>query len=75
MLGLIFIILTYLVVVAVCFLLKQIKLKLLKVKNEEKSSAVSKIYYVTNSSKKAKTVRKKPDIAIKGSIIEKIEDE
>ena len=74
MLGLIFIIVTYAVVVGVCFLVKYIKDKIGAKSVTE--SATSKIYYVTNSHpKKRATTRKKPDIAIKGSIIEKIESE
>ena len=74
MLGLIFIIVTYAVVVGVCFLVKYLKNKFISLKNSRNYSP-SKIYYVTNSMAKKKPVtRKKPDIAIKGSIIEKIEN-
>ena len=75
MLGLIFIIVTYAVVVGVCFLVKYLKNKFNNLKNSRNYSP-SKIYYVTNSpTKKRSVARKKPDIAIKGSIIEKIENE
>ena len=75
MLGLIFIIVTYAVVVGVCFLVKYVKGKINALKNSQNQTS-SKIYYVTNSpTKKRSVARKKPDIAIKGSIIEKIENE
>ena len=75
MLGLIFIIVTYLVVVGVCFLVKYAKGKIKALKNAQIHTP-SKIYYVTNLQPKKRIVaRKKPDIAIKGSIIEKIENE
>ncbi|MBO5712791.1 MAG: hypothetical protein J6R88_01135 [Clostridia bacterium] len=73
MLGLIFIILTYAVVVGVCLIFKRIKLNILSKKS--KTQSTSKIYYVTNAQKsKKKLTRKKPDIAIKGSIVESIEE-
>ena len=75
MLGFIFILLTYLVVLGSCFLVKKLTLKIKSGKQSKNSASTSKIYYVTNSTpKKKKKAHKKPDIAIKGNLIEKIVD-
>lgn len=76
--GLIFTILTYGLVTAFCFIFKFLKVKLSNNKIETKGSeqqSAPQIYYVTND-KKRKPARKKqsPDIALKGSIINKTDD-
>lgn len=75
MLGLIFIILTYLVVVGICYLIKLFALKFKSGKVKSEAPTTSKIYYVTNSKSHKKTVRKKPDIAIKGRLVERINED
>lgn len=76
--GLIFIILTYAIVISLCALIKYLKYKYFNgdVKKESEQPSASKIYYITNTSKRKKKPRQiKPDIAIKGSIIDKCDDE
>lgn len=76
MLGLLFTILTYGLVTAICFLIKTVfsKLKKSKPKTTAQNSP-SKIYYIQNSPKRKKSAIKKPNIAIKGSVISEISEE
>lgn len=68
--GLLYIIIIYLVSILLCCLGKFIYQK---IKKKEVDNPTSKIYYITNKTKRKRTI-KKPDIAIKGSIIEKDEE-
>ena len=71
MVGFIAIVIIYAVVVGCCFIGKIFYKKIIK-KEEVIEKTSSKIYYITNKIKpKKKKVNKPPDIAIKGSIIEK----
>ena len=76
--GLIFVILIYALVVGACILVKYLKLKTgndIEQKNESGQLSAPKIYYVTNDKKPKRKVKKiNPDIAIKGSIIDKSND-
>ena len=69
--GLFYIFIIYLVSLALCCLVKVVYQK---VKKKEVENPTSKIYYITNKAPKRKKTIKKPDIAIKGSIIDKDEE-
>lgn len=78
--GLIFIIITYLVVIAFCsaikIIAKKIKGSKADIKKESEPKSASKIYYITNTKKRKTPIKKiTPDIAIKGSIIEKTDND
>lgn len=74
MFGLLYILIMYLIVFGVCFLVKFLIKKFTK--KEEVRDTSSKIYYITNNSKPKRKKRvKAPEIAIKGSIIDKDEFE
>lgn len=74
MLGLLFTILTYGLVTAICLIVKTIYSKLKKSKPTS-VAPTSKIYYITSDAKRKKPKRKKPDIAIKGSVVSEISQE
>ncbi len=75
MFGLLYILIIYLVVFGFCFLVKFLINKYTK-KEEGQTPSSSKIYYITNNAKPKRKKRvKAPEIAIKGSIINKDEFE
>ena len=69
--GLFYIFIIYLISISLCCLGKFIYQK---VKKKEVDNPTSKIYYITNKTPRRKRTIKKPDIAIKGSIIDKDEE-
>lgn len=78
--GLIFILVTYLIVVVVCsaikIIAKKIKGSKTDIKKESEQKSASKIYYITNTKQRKTPIKKvTPDIAIKGSIIEKTDND
>ncbi len=69
--GLIFIFLTYFVVIVVCALVKYLVI-IFKRNKKGDSKIAQKIYYIQNQTQKAKKCRKSsPNIALKGTIVEK----
>ncbi len=72
MIGLIYILLMYLFIFSICFFVKLFLNYKKAIKNSGQISPTTKIYYVENNKKINKSpYNKKPNIAIKGSIIEK----
>ena len=71
MLGFIFIVIMFLVVILVQVVVKAFLLNGFKNKKGSAETAPPKIYYVKNSVKRKSNKTPKPTIAIKGRIIEK----